>query len=81
MDYECVDVLWDDVQLILGLVQNNFRITDAVYDSNHQLVSNTIKIFANASDCENDVNSIATYSMEAIYNSEGETTSYKVIKN
>ena len=80
-DYECVDALFDDVQLILGLVQNNFRITDAVYDSNHLLTSATIKIYANASDCTNDTNAIATYSMTAVYNAENEMTSYKVVKN
>lgn len=71
----------DKIPRILGLVQENFRTTDIVYDSNHLLTSATIKIFANASDCENNINPIATYGVTAVYNSEGETTSYKVIKN
>lgn len=80
-DYECVNALWDDVQLILGLVQQNFRITDTVYDSNNLLISATIKIYGNATDCDNDENSIATYSMVAVFNSENEMTSYKMVKN
>lgn len=80
-DYECVDVLFDDVQLILGLVQQNFRIADAVYNTNHLLTSATIKIYSNASDCTNDTNAIATYSMTAVYNANNEMTSYKVVKN
>ncbi|MHA2012779.1 MAG: hypothetical protein ACTSWG_10470 [Candidatus Helarchaeota archaeon] len=80
-DYECVDALFDDIQLILGLVQHNFRIVDAVYDSNNLLISSTIKIYSNASDCSNDTNSIATYSMIATYDSDNNMNSYKVIKN
>jgi len=80
-DYECVDALFDDVQLILGLVQHNFKITDAVYDSNHLLTSATIKIYPTASDVDNDTNMIASYSMTAVYNSESEMTSYKVAKD
>lgn len=66
---------------ILGLVQENFRIVNPIYDSNHLLTSATIKIYSSASDCTNDTNAIASYSMIAIYNSESEMTSYKVIKN
>lgn len=80
-DYECVNSLWDDVQLILGLVQQNFRIANTVYDVNNLLTSATIKIFNNASDCTDDVNPIATYSMVAVFNSESEMTSYKMVKN
>jgi len=80
-DYECVDALFDDVQLILGLVQHNFRIVSPVYDSNHLLTSATIKIYPTASDVTNDTNEIASYSMTAVYNASGEMTSYKVVKD
>jgi hypothetical protein len=80
-DYECVDALFDDVQLILGLVQSNFRITSPVYNANHLLTSATIKIYSNASDCTNDTNALATYSMTAVYNANNEMTAYKVVKN
>jgi len=80
-DYECVDALFDDVQLILGLVQQNFRITSPAYDANHLLTSATIKIYANAINCNADTNPIATYSILATYNSDKEATSYKVVKN
>jgi len=69
------------VKRILGLTQENFRISDAVYDSNHLLTSATIKIYSSSSDCENDINALETYSMTTVYNSEGEMTSYKVVKN
>ena len=69
------------IKRVLGLTQENFRIVNPVYNANHLLTSATIKIYGNASDCDNDTNEIATYSMTAGYNANNELTSYKVVKN
>jgi len=68
------------IKYILGLEQSNFRITDQVYNSNSQLLSSTIKLFDNATDTNNDTNSIKTYHMNASYDNNGLLTSYKVIE-
>jgi len=64
---------------ILGLSQSNYRIFNPVYE-NENLVSGTIKIYKNSTDCNNDNNPIKTYQITAEYNSEGLMTSYKVIE-
>jgi len=66
---------------ILGLSQENYRIFDAVYNANHQLVSSTVKTYNTASDCENDINPLASYSMISEYNINNEMTSYKMVIN
>lgn len=73
--------LKQDVKRILGLTQENFLIKDHVYDNQNQLESATIKIFNNSTDCNNDVNSLAEYSMTALYDSNGRLINYKVTKN
>lgn len=79
-DYECVDALFDDLQLILGLVQHNFRIFSPTYDG-ERLTSATIKIYPTASDVDSDTNVIATYSLTASYNASGLISAYKMVKN
>jgi len=66
---------------VLGLVQSNFRITDNVYDSSNRLLSATIKIYNNSTDCDNDEDSITTYSMVSTYDDDGNPSSYKVTEN
>lgn len=69
-----------DVKRILGLTHENFRVLDQVYDTNNLLQSSTIKIYRSASDCDNDVNALATYEMEAVYDVDGRLTNYKTIR-
>jgi len=84
-NYLCVEYYVDDIEVlirrILGLTQENFRVADSTYDANHALTSAKIKIYGSKADTDNDVNSIATYSMTATYNAEAEMTSYKVTKD
>lgn len=83
-NYECTISTLVDLNRLLGLSQENYRVVDPVYVSyggNDQLTSGTIKIYKDATDCENDTNSIASYSIVATYNSSGNMTSYKVKKN
>lgn len=69
-----------DLISILGLVQENFRLSNQVYDVNHNLLSATMKLFNSAVDCDADINEFATHSIVATY-SGSECTSYKVTKD
>jgi len=69
------------IKYILGLEQQNFRIIDQVYNSDNLLLTSTIRIYNNASDCNNDVNTLKEYSMEATYDGDGKILSYKVIES
>lgn len=81
IDTNVVDLLLD-VKHILGLVQSNFRLSNHVYDAYNRLTSVLIKIYYNSTDCDNDVNAFATYTMTSEYDvNTGLLTSYKVVKN
>ncbi len=69
----------EPLQRILGLVQENFRLCDLIY-TNGQLTAGKIKIYANASDCQNDINPIAEYQINAQYDAQGNLVSYMVTK-
>jgi hypothetical protein len=76
-----VTSLEGQVKRILGLSQENFRIMNHTYSASNNLDSATVKIFNNSSDCDNDTNPLATYSMIALYDSSGRLVDYKVTKN
>jgi len=65
---------------ILGLSQENYRIFNPVYDVNSSLTSATIKIYNTASDCEANINPIATYQLRSGYDVQNRMNSYKVKK-
>ena len=66
--------------LVLGLSQNNMRMTNQVYNSAQQLLTAIIKIYRNAEDLEADENNIAEYTVTAAYNSDHNLNSYKLVK-
>jgi hypothetical protein len=66
------------VKRILGLSQENYRIFNPIYNSQGEMTSGTIKIYPTASDVDTDTNSIAEYSIVAVYNAQNKMTSYKV---
>lgn len=69
------------VKRILGLSQENYRIFNSVYDvEGKRLVGCSIKIYNNKSDCDNDENWIARYTMSANYGENGQMSAYKVVK-
>jgi len=70
----------DKIKYILGLVQENFRILNPIYDASHNLLSATIKIYPTKVDCESDTNAIAIYTMTASYNIANEMVTYQIIK-
>jgi hypothetical protein len=86
---QIADAVWNAVEAqdlifkikkTIGLNQENYRFFDTVYDSNNNLVSGTIKIYDDASDCNNNVNPIATYNITSTYNANGTLKEYKVVE-
>jgi hypothetical protein len=68
----------------LGLMQENYRIIDPVYVSKNGqacMTSATIKTYANASDCNSDLNAIATYTLTATFDNQARMLTYKMVKN
>lgn len=70
----------DKIVYILGLVQENFRLKNQVYDVDRNLTAATIRIYASAAACDADVGAIAEYTMTATYDVNGNCNSYKVTK-
>ena len=82
-DFYCVYVTVNELNRILGLFQENYRIFNPQYvvkDGQYCLTSATWKIYFTPSDCDNDVNAIATYNMVATYDNNGKMLTYKSIK-
>lgn len=52
----------------LGLSDENKKILNTVHDINGNLLSATVKIYASATDFENDTNTLAIYEFTATYN-------------
>ena len=75
---------FDDVdtvlERVLGLVQENMRITNHNYDSNNNLIGSTIHIYPTKSDAENQTNPIAEYEMTASYDAQNRLTDYRMVK-
>jgi hypothetical protein len=65
-----------EITRILGLVQENFRMRDQVYDGDGNLTSAQLRIYASAADAQNDVNPIAEYAMTASFSGPGQCTGY-----
>ena len=72
--------LSEDIERILGLSQENYRLFDQIYDANDSLLSSTIRIYRTAAECDADTNPITTYSMSAGYDTAGRMMEYKVIE-
>jgi len=80
MNNTIIDISFD-VKHILGLSQQNYRLSNHVYDDDFRLTSVTIKLFNTKTDCNNNVNSFANYTMNAAYDDNGLLIDYKVVKN
>jgi len=65
-----------DMDRVLGLSQENFRMKDQLYDEDNNLTSARVRIFANASDALADLNPIAEYLMNATFSGPGVCTGY-----
>jgi len=69
----------DKIPYILGLSQENYRISSPVYSSG-LLTSATVKIYSSKTDCDNAENEIATYTLTATYDGSNQMETYKVVK-
>lgn len=80
-NYICVnslagDVTKDLVERVLGLCQDNYKITDQDYDKNNNMTGAIIKIYPSATDLENDTNLKYQYEMTAVFNNKNHLTGY-----
>lgn len=69
-----------DVKRVLGLSQENYRVTGQTYDANDNLISGIITIYPSAADLNSDMNAIATYVISASYDTSNRLISYQVAK-
>lgn len=58
----------DKITRILGLSNENMKLISPRYDRHGNLIDGQIKIYASASDADNDINPIATYRVTAYHN-------------
>jgi len=70
----------DKIKRVLGLVQENFKIEEQVYDAKGRLLNARIRIFENAGDMGDNNRAIAVYRVEASYDSNGNCISYRVVR-
>jgi len=77
-DFDSMVIL---IKRILGLVQENFNISDTVYDDNNNMLSSKIKIYDDGYPVGGNQGIIATYNVTADYDSDScRMISYKVEK-
>jgi len=72
-----------DLIRALGLMQENYYLDQIIYDSNNCLISGRIRIYSTSGAVGTTSNVIATYNIEAIYNSTSNPPTletYKVTK-
>jgi outer membrane murein-binding lipoprotein Lpp len=63
---------------ILGLSQENIRITDHAYDGSGNLIGATIRTYPTAVDVANETNAIASYVLEAVYDVSNRLDDYSI---
>lgn len=65
---------------ILGLSQENIRITGQTYDANNNLTNSTISLYGSAADVGTETNPIAVYQLVASYDTNNRLTDYRIVK-
>ena len=76
-DFDSIAVM---LMKILGLVQENFYIDQASYDSNNNLTASRVRIYTDAASTGTDLNVLETYQMSATYDAQSNMSSYKMVK-
>jgi YD repeat-containing protein len=71
----------DKIARILGLSQENFRITDYQYNAQDNLTSARLKIYTSAENATDMTNAIAEYTLTAAYDSQGRLLDYKILED
>jgi len=75
--------LTEVLNLTLGLVQHNYRLTDTVYEEvggRKRLKSAKVLLYTSQEDLQNDTNPIAVYQLELQYDEEGNLIDYRSVK-
>ena len=67
------------IKRVLGMNQENFRISSPTF-TGVNMTGCTVKIYPTATDCTNDTNVLATYTITATYDGNGNLATYKSIK-
>jgi hypothetical protein len=75
-----VDVIQDSVGRLLGLAQENYRITGQSYNANNKLTSASIKIFADKANADANTSPTAQYLLTATYDGQGLLVDYLVTR-
>lgn len=75
-----VDENTEKLSRMLGLAQENYRIVSPVYDANNNMISAIMKIYASASNCNADINPVASYQVRSTYDKSNRMQTYKVTK-
>lgn len=75
-DFDSMTVL---LERILGLTQENYTVSDTVYDNDNNMTSSKIKIYSDSASVGTTNNIIAEYNVSASYNN-GNLENYSVIK-
>lgn len=65
---------------ILGLSQENIRITNQEYDENNNLVGSTLSVYENPQDVVSQTSPLATYELTASYNSDNRLVDYRIVR-
>ena len=65
---------------VLGLSQENVRITGQTYDSSNNLIESTITLYPTAADVTAETNPIAAYQLSASYDTQGRLVDYSIKK-
>lgn len=61
------DTIANDLLRVLGLMQENYYLDNAVYDTNNNLTSCRMRIYENSGSVGTNSDIIATYNMESTY--------------
>jgi len=76
-DFDTIETL---VTRILGLTQEDFYVDNTTWDSHHNMLTSRIRIYSNPSSVGTGNDVIATYLMDATYDTNGDMETYKVVK-
>lgn len=66
---------------VLGLLQENMRITDHQYDQNNNLISARVRLFPTPQDTLDITNQVATYTLTAAYDASNRLRDYRVLRD
>jgi len=69
-----------DIRRILGLVQENYYLDQTAYDEFCNLTTARLRTYTNPASVGTNADVLATYQIDAVYDSEGNMETYQVVK-